>query len=205
VCPFGPSLAFYSDRSGMYLLWTIRPDGSDLRQLTMTRNPGAPSWSPDGRRITFGYDTWHIVASAERAPAQPEALPEPGPNERFMPLAWSPDGRRVAGPVMPTDGSIATLGVYDLAGRQFSRVVADAVKPATWFAPVWLADSRRLIVRRTDGMVVIDTNTGAVRPLITVGGQVIGKSVVPQRTELFSAGSIAGAIETVKSGQLGPC
>ena len=41
----------------------------------------------------------------------------------------------------------------------------------------WLADSRRLVIRRHDGIGVVDADTGTVRPLVTVGGQMIGKSV----------------------------
>jgi Tol biopolymer transport system component len=35
-------------------IFTIRPDGSDLQQVTMFGSSFDPRWSPDGRTITFG-------------------------------------------------------------------------------------------------------------------------------------------------------
>jgi TolB protein len=37
-------------------IYTIKLDGTGLRQLTNTGNNGDPAWSPDGTRITFGSD-----------------------------------------------------------------------------------------------------------------------------------------------------
>ena len=176
--PDGSRIAFYSDRSGQYQVWTIRPDGSALTQVSSgPSNPGIPVWSPDGTRIAYGYYTWGVIDMGAPSPQQQEVEPAISATERFMPIAWSPDGRRIAGPVAPVDGSVASLGIYTFATRAFSRVAADEGQATTWVAPAWLADSRRLIVRRHDGVGVVDADTGAVRPLVAVGGQVIGKSV----------------------------
>jgi hypothetical protein len=43
--------------------------------------------------------------------------------------------------------------------------------------PAWLADGRRLIVRRPDGIAIVDAATGASRMLLPVGGNMVGKSV----------------------------
>jgi len=38
-------------------LWTVRPDGTHLRQIThVTGGAGQPDWSPDGRTIAFEWD-----------------------------------------------------------------------------------------------------------------------------------------------------
>jgi len=53
--PDGEQIAFYSDRSGRYEIWSIRPDGSGLTQLTKTTGPGPwlPEWSPSTERSPF--------------------------------------------------------------------------------------------------------------------------------------------------------
>ena len=51
-------IAFHIDSDdGRAQLWTVRPNGHDLRQITEV--PGratSPDWSPDGRRLTFTLD-----------------------------------------------------------------------------------------------------------------------------------------------------
>jgi Tol biopolymer transport system component len=54
--PDGSRLAFSSNRTGRYELWTVAADGSDPRQVT--EGPGDktwPAWSPDGARILFTH------------------------------------------------------------------------------------------------------------------------------------------------------
>jgi TolB protein len=52
--PRGDRIAFTSVRTGDVEVYTIRPDGSGLRQLTHDlSNNGHPTWSPDGRSIFF--------------------------------------------------------------------------------------------------------------------------------------------------------
>src|SRR5262249_30325694 len=57
--PDGKRIAFYSNRSGNYQIWTIRPDGSGLRPLT--ENKGSdfmyPVWSPDGSLLAYSSDS----------------------------------------------------------------------------------------------------------------------------------------------------
>jgi Tol biopolymer transport system component len=176
--PDGTRIAFYSDRSGAYELWTIRPDGSDLTRLTTsTGNPGLPTWSPDGARIAYGYFTWHIIGTQKAPVDQPRAQPPFSATEHFNPLTWSSDGRRLAGPVSPVAGNVSALAIYDLSVGRFSRVPGEFGRPTSWLTPIWLADNRRLIVRRPEGIAVVDAENGAGRLLVRVGGYMIGKSV----------------------------
>ncbi len=52
--PRGDRILFTSFRSGDFEMYTIRPDGTDLKQLTRDRgNDAHGRWSPDGARIMF--------------------------------------------------------------------------------------------------------------------------------------------------------
>jgi len=52
--PHGDLIAFTSDRDGRFELYTIRPDGTDVKRLTNARGNNAHSaWSHDGEWIVF--------------------------------------------------------------------------------------------------------------------------------------------------------
>lgn len=53
--PKGDRIVF-SGRRGMNQIFTVKPDGSGLTQLTTHGNNEEPSFSPDGRYITFSSD-----------------------------------------------------------------------------------------------------------------------------------------------------
>ncbi|UUU26786.1 amidohydrolase family protein [Streptomyces sp. DSM 40750] len=55
--PDGDLIAFCAYQGGGFHLWTMRPDGSDLRQRTDGPwDDRGPSWSPDGTRLAFGSE-----------------------------------------------------------------------------------------------------------------------------------------------------
>jgi Tol biopolymer transport system component len=176
--PDASRIAFYSDRSGTYDLWMVRPDGSGLVPVTSKLGtPGFPVWSPDATSIAFGYERWHIVNPAVPSQTSPPAMPVISANEDYFPTSWSPAGDRLAGQIRSADGWTMSVGIYSLATQQFTRVPGDLVRTHQWVYPLWLADSRRLLVRRPDGIVLVDAETGAGRMLVTVAGDMIGHSV----------------------------
>ena len=95
--PDGKRIAFSSNRSGNYEIWTCESDGSNPMQLTFFEGPlvGSPNWSPDGRFIVFdsrvrGNADIYAVASAGGSPTRLtfEA------SEEILP-AWSSDGASI--------------------------------------------------------------------------------------------------------------
>ncbi|MEV6041925.1 amidohydrolase family protein [Streptomyces xanthochromogenes] len=110
--PDGELIAFSAYQGGTYHIWTMRPDGSEVRQRTEGPwDDRGPAWSPDGTRIAFsserggdpvagspyrihvldlrtGRSTRLTGLSGQDGPLQD------GPFEDFDPT-WAPDGRRI--------------------------------------------------------------------------------------------------------------
>jgi Tol biopolymer transport system component len=182
--PDGARLAFYSDRAGAYEAWMIRPDGSGLVQLTSgTGTAGFPAWSPDGKRFAFGFDKWHLVDPSAPPKTTPPAESAISPTERFLPASWSSTGGRIAGQVIGTEGWVNSLGVYSVLTKQFTRVPGEFARAPGWLYPMWLDDSRRLLVRRPEGIALVNAETGAGRLLLVVGGDMIGHTVGVSRDQ----------------------
>ena len=174
--PDGSRLAMFSDRSGTYDLWTIRPDGSDLApELRAPGLPGMPVWSPDGSSIAFGFTRWTIISSSGPTITNPEFLPAVGPGAQFQPTSWSRDGKRLAGVVVT--GPTAAAVVYTIASRTFEWVPGDLARGPTWVCPVWLADNQHLVLRRFDGLAFVDARSGAGHMLMPIAGTFISRSM----------------------------
>jgi Tol biopolymer transport system component len=154
-------------------------DGSGLTRLTTgTGIPGHPVWSPDGGTIAFGYSSWYLVDLKAMSSVPPTAGRVLSKTDRFLPTSWSPmGGGRIAGQVIPSDGSVASLGVYEVATKQFARVPGDIVRGSYNLWPEWLADGRHLVVRSPTGVAVIDAESGAGKTLFDVGGVMVGRTV----------------------------
>jgi Tol biopolymer transport system component len=99
--PTGRRIAFVSDRDGDIDLYTMRPDGRGVRQLTFDGlGYEFPDWSPDGRLIAFhsGPDlelgALHDVYTI-RANGGDKTQLTFGAGFDGLPV-WSPDGRQLA-------------------------------------------------------------------------------------------------------------
>ena len=77
--PDGKLIAFFSNRAGGNHIWTMKPDGSQPRQLTRSGFLNEyPSWSPDGKRIVFqtarnGEFDIYVMGRNGAFPAEPLA------------------------------------------------------------------------------------------------------------------------------------
>lgn len=102
------------DRVGQHQLWTVKPDGTDLRQLTAFdpaalpsgtgRALAAPVWSPDGTRIalmgglekwtSYSGDLWSLTVDGGLSVTSATALRAAAGVAEWHP-AWSPGGDRL--------------------------------------------------------------------------------------------------------------
>jgi hypothetical protein len=93
-------IAFASSRDGDFEIYTMRPDGSDVRQLTETSSDEAmPVWSPDGTSIAYASAgdeddalTWEVFVM--RADGSDRKQLTDNDLLDFLP-GWSADGEVV--------------------------------------------------------------------------------------------------------------
>ena len=149
VSPDGAWLVLWASSPAEDLL-LIRPDGSDLRQLTNDpQRDRTPYWSPDGSRILFSsnrsgkYEIWTIRPDGSGL-TQVTHVPD---QAVFLPF-WAPDGRRIG--FTGSRGSI----LLDLLPPYSQRFVLPSVESGLSFeGTAWSKDGRFLAgaMKRPDG------------------------------------------------------
>ena len=91
-------LAFHSETAEGSEIFTVRPDGRDLRQIThVDGEAGGADWSPDGRRIAFTIETPDSAQIAIiDADGGPVTLLAKAPGNIIeVDPSFTPDGRRL--------------------------------------------------------------------------------------------------------------
>ncbi len=156
------------DETGTHQIFTMRPDGSELRRLTDMKGPSVdPSWSPDGQQIVFSSFNQHTSAGptlflmdANGSNIRPlldfeeeHAFPLPGNNPR-----WSPDGKKIAFDIC-INCQISTnyaIFVFDIETEEGARLTNE---PAGYQSshPKWSPDGTRIAFIANRDYVDADT------------------------------------------------
>ena len=167
--PDGSRIAFYSDRSGRYETWAIRPDGSGLEQLTKATGLARTevAWAPDGKRIATNdsVKTWVQDLGPPLDQRQAEALPDLEGGHALQPRSWSPDGSALAGTLSFYTSPASVTMLYSFASHKYTAL------PEGRGWPAWMSDSRRLLVARYDRIVMVDTRSEQATPVLAVAAQ----------------------------------
>ena len=163
----GSVIGFYSNRSGRYDAWTLRPDGSNLELLARAEAGSLwyPEWSPDGRQIAVaGSATSRLLDPGkpfgERIVLELPRLPD---GTVFHAVSWSADGRHLAGMGLLPDGSSAGVWLYHVESRRYERVTTGGRIPHL------LADGRGLVYFDQGALRFLDTSSGRSVELLSVG------------------------------------
>ncbi|MCA1650162.1 MAG: protein kinase [Acidobacteria bacterium] len=170
--PDGQSLALYSTRSGQWNYWSIRTDGSGLRQLTGLGEDQWVVWSPDGQEMvlcTYQTELWRFPVRQVATRESATRLEPPAAAARFVPLAWSGSGGRIAGVQVDERRRAAAFGVWNMgtgAYRTFDVKPNDRSLIVFRQIGGWFPDSRRFIAGSPEGVVVIDAADGSRRVLL---------------------------------------
>ena len=128
-------IAFESGRTDEFDIYTAKPDGSDVQQLTGSiMEDHRPRWSPDGTRIVFfrkfgdgPANIWVMNADGSdltRLTATKASEEDP---------AWSPDGERIVF-WRASQSHAADLWIMDADGSNQHRLTSS---PASDYAPSW--------------------------------------------------------------------
>jgi tricorn protease len=162
----GQRLAFHSDRSGKYDIWTIAIDGSSLTQFTKTTGDTTiePLWSPDGRRISANTGKVASIFTLDDKGAIARTQPIPNPDDKtFMyPLAWSGDGKRLLCAVMRLPDRISIgLTFYSPDSNTLSDPIPGLKTGGTARRGSFLGN--RIAFLDADGVHVADPATGTNR------------------------------------------
>ncbi|HJZ77503.1 MAG TPA: amidohydrolase family protein [Vicinamibacterales bacterium] len=169
VSPDGRTLAI--DLQGS--IWTLPASGGVATRITDVFNDARqPTWSPDGRWITFfayrdgGYDVWEIAPDG----SQQHKLTW-GPFDDREPI-WSHDGTRVAfssdrGRPLGSDYNIWTL---DVKSGELTQITKD---PADDYMPSWSPDDKEIAFASSRDeqrqVWIVDVASGAERKLARTG------------------------------------
>ncbi|MBQ0855237.1 PD40 domain-containing protein [Streptomyces sp. BH-SS-21] len=171
--PDGGLVAFCAYRGGGFHLWTMRPDGSDVRRRTDGPfDDRGPAWSPDGTRIAFASERGgdpvtgspyriHVLDLRTGGIHRVTGLPgqngpvQDGAWEDFDPT-WSPDGERI---LFVRAKGVTTANGVGLDARTVAAVPASGTGPvvvehtdtttAQLLTPALSPDGRRLAYLRT--------------------------------------------------------
>lgn len=148
IAPSGGRIAYVTNTSGDYGVWTMNADGTDQHALLETAGYDylQPRWSPNGQRLAisrcakvpgFATDCDLVVTKADGSGLRVLVR---GHRFHRAPV-WSPDGTRIA---FDSDraGLVSTIGVVPSAGGPPTRLTKANLE-AFW--PSWSPDGSEIL------------------------------------------------------------
>ncbi|HEX3891489.1 MAG TPA: amidohydrolase family protein [Terracidiphilus sp.] len=170
--PKAELVALQSYSGGTFHIWTMKPDGTDLHQITTGRGDDRePAFSPDGKEIAFSsdraFDGSYDIWSVELATGSLKQWTS-GADDEYEP-SWSPDGKELA--FVDGAGIMGrSIQAVDRSGNH--RVLADLGKTqGRMEAPSWSPDGKTVAWTQFSGEGFFMASSH-----VMVGGAPAGKS-----------------------------
>ncbi len=163
----GKLLYFYSQRGPRYEIWSIRPDGSGLRQLSHSK--GRSVWFPrplPGGKGLYAFNeegTSILPLNPDGTLAERQLLPPtPGGGALLRP-SISRDGTRLIGLGSARDNP--AIWIYNFGTKTYDRVASTPNVNLSGMTIEWLPDGRSALVTDEEKLSVVDTARKEVRPV----------------------------------------
>ena len=77
----------------------------------------------------------------------------------FVPMAWAPGGKLLAGSMRDAAGSARQIGCWDFESRRFLPWDVATMGVGLSFMGRWMPDGQRAVLRTKDGIVLYDIST----------------------------------------------
>jgi tricorn protease len=127
ISPDGKTVAFFSDKTGSYQLYTQKVEGGDWTSITTTldRTVYKLLWSPDGKKILFGNKDFAIfvVDLATKALTKIDESHQMKNDEFYWMIddySWAPDSNWIAYSLVQYNRN-SKIFIYDLsAGKKYA-------------------------------------------------------------------------------------
>ncbi|MGB7264800.1 MAG: DPP IV N-terminal domain-containing protein [Terracidiphilus sp.] len=143
--PKGDLVAVQSYSGGTFHIWTMKPDGTDLHQITSGHGDDRePDFSPDGTTIAFSsdrafkgrYDIWTVDLKSGALKQWTSS-----PADEYEP-SWSPDGHEIA--FVSGEGTLGrTIEAIDADGHQRTLATMGTAQ-GRLEAPSWSPDGKTI-------------------------------------------------------------
>jgi Tol biopolymer transport system component len=117
-------------------LYTVRPDGKELRHVAREPNGALAAWSADGKRLAFlanDGDVYLIDADGDHRHLL---------GGKFFDLAWSPDGSMLAVAIQSRAPNWGDIGLVDVATGRLTNLTQ---RPGQESSPAWSPDGRKIV------------------------------------------------------------
>ena len=166
ISPDGTRVAMILSKAGSPDLWVANIDGSNLKQLTKTReDESSPCWSPDGRICYASRPNerrgLYIISANGGTPTRLNTGGEPNPSEPD----WSPDGKSIV--FTSQAGNFFNICTVSPQGGDVKKITSGE-------DPSWAPNSRTVVFARRSGgkrvLSLLDVPTGRVKDTAQISG-----------------------------------